>query len=226
MGNTISGGGGATSYVTDYLEKRFLIESRLNLVLKPLGMGGSVPKNQGNKVVWNRFALPTAKTSALTDATDPSPTGLSASLVSANLNVYGNYERIGELLDMTSVSSVVEKAVDLLAYEAALTVDTVIVGELSANGTPLIASAVAARNSLQANDVFQVTDLRKAKRQLNTFAARPHSQNRYVATTHPDVSKIASFCRKAVDKILKLQENLYETICSQGLCYKRSFLMA
>ena len=144
MGNTISGGGGATSYVTDYLEKRFLIESRLNLVLKPLGMGGSVPKNQGNKVVWNRFALPTAKTSALPDATDPSPTGLSASLVSANLNVYGNFERIGELLDMTSVSSVVEKAVDLLAYEAALTVDTVIVGELSANGTPLIASAVAA----------------------------------------------------------------------------------
>ena len=187
MGNTISGGGGATSIVTDYLEKKFLIESRKNLVLKPLGMGGSVPKNSGNKVVWNRFSLPTAKTTALTDATDPSPTGLSAALVSANLNAYGNFERIGEFLDMTAVSSIVEKAVDLLAYEAALTVDTVIVGELSANGTALIASAVAARNSLQANDVFQVTDLRKAKRQLDTFAARPHTANRYVATSHPDV---------------------------------------
>lgn len=187
MGNTISGGGGATSIVNAYYEKKFLMESRNNFVMKPLGMAGSVPKHEGKTVVWNRFSLPTAKTSALTDATDPSPTGLSAALLSANLNVYGNYERIGQLLDMTAVSSVVEKAVDLLAYEAALTIDTVIVGELSANGTAQYASGVAARNSLISTDVFQVADLRKAKRTLDGFAARPHTANRYVATTHPDV---------------------------------------
>lgn len=187
MGNTINGGGGATSIVDQYYEKKFLMESRQNFVMKPLGMAGSVPKHEGNQVVWNRWSLPTAKTSALTDATDPSPTGLSASLLSANLNVYGNFERIGQLLDMTAVSSVVEKAVDLLAYEAAKTIDTVIYGELSAGGTAQYASGVAARNSLVAANVFQVADLRKATRTLQRFAARPHTANRYVATAHPDV---------------------------------------
>lgn len=140
-----------------------------------------------NQVVWNRFTLPTAKTSALTDATDPSPTGLSAALLSANLAVYGNFERIGQLLDMTAVSSIVEKAVDLLAYEAALSFDTVISGELSAGGTALYASGVAARNSLISTDIFQVSDLRKAVRGLRNFAARPHTGARYVATAHPNV---------------------------------------
>lgn len=187
MGNTISGGGGATSMVQQYYEKKFLMESRKNFVLKPLGMAGSVPKHAGNSVVWNRWSLPTAKSTALTDATDPSPTGLSAAMVSANLNVYGNFERIGQLLDMTAVSSVVEKAVDLLAYEAALSVDTVIVGELSAGGTAMYASSVAARNSLIDTDTFRVTDVRRAVKKLQNFAARPHTGNRYVAVAHPDV---------------------------------------
>lgn len=187
MGNTISGGGGATTIVNAYYEKKFLMESRKSLVLKPLGMAGSVPKHNGINVVWNRFSLPTSKGTALTDATDPSPTGLSAAMVSANLNVYGNFERIGQLLDMTAVSSVVEKAVDLLAYEAALTIDTVCYAEISAGGTAMYASSVAARNSLVDANVFQVKDVRRAVKKLHNFAARPHTANRYVAIAHPDV---------------------------------------
>lgn len=47
MGNTISGGGGATSVVNEYYEKKFLMESRKNFIYKPLGMKGSVPKHAG-----------------------------------------------------------------------------------------------------------------------------------------------------------------------------------
>lgn len=47
MGNTINAGGGATSIVSAYYEKRFLLESRKNLVLEPLAMNGTVPKGQG-----------------------------------------------------------------------------------------------------------------------------------------------------------------------------------
>jgi N4-gp56 family major capsid protein len=187
MGNTIAGGGGATSIVQAYYEKKFLMESRKTLVLKPLGMQGSVPKHAGNTVVWNRFSVPTSKGTALTDAADPTPTGLSAALLSATLNVYGNFERIGELLDTTAVSSVVEKAVDLLAYEAALSIDTVCYAEISAGGVPMYASVVTARNSLNDANVLTVRDIRKAVNKLQKFGARPHTGNRYVAVTHPDV---------------------------------------
>jgi N4-gp56 family major capsid protein len=187
MGNTISGGGGATSMVSSYYEKKWLAESRKVFVLKPLAEKGTVPKHSGNTVVWNRWSVPTALTTALTDATDPTPTGLSAALLSANLNVYGNFERIGELLDMTAVSSVVEKAVDLLAYQAALSIDAVIAAHLSAGGTPLYGSTATARNSLLATHTFDVEDVRRAVRKLKNFGAMPHSGNRYVAAIHPDV---------------------------------------
>lgn len=187
MGNTISGGGGATSIVQAYYEKKFLLESRKTFVLKNLGMQGSVPKNSGNSVVWNRWTLPSAAASALTDATDPTPTGLSAALVSANLAVYGSFERVGQLLDMTAVDSVVDKAVDLLAYQAALSMDTVCWAEISANGTALLANTAAARNSLVETDTFSVKEVRKAIRKLKNFAARPMQNNKYVAIAHPDV---------------------------------------
>lgn len=130
--------------------------------------------------------MPSSKTTALTDATDPTPTGLSAAFVSASLAVYGNFERIGQLLDMTAVNSVVEKAIDLLAYEAKNTIDDVCIAALSANGTAQYASGVVARNSLVATDVYQVADTRKAVRTLTKFAARPHTGNKYVAVIHPD----------------------------------------
>lgn len=185
--NTISGGGGATSIVSAYYEKKFLMESRKNLVLKPLGMGGTVPKNAGINVVWNRFAVPTAKGTPLTDGSDPSTTGISAAMVSAALQTYGDIVAVGELLDKTAVSSVVDKAVDLMAYEAALTIDTVCYAEISANGTAMYASTVVARNSLNDANVLTVRDVRKAANKLDKFGARPHTGNRYVAIAHPDV---------------------------------------
>lgn len=185
--NTISGGGGATSIVSAYYEKKFLMESRKTLVLKPLGMSGSIPKNAGINVVWNRFAVPTAKGTPLTDGSDPATTGISAAMVSAAINTYGDIVAIGELLDKTAVSSVVEKAVDLMAYEAALTIDTVCYAAISANGTAMYSSTAAARNSLLATHTLTVADVRKATNKLQNFGARTHTANRYVAIAHPDV---------------------------------------
>jgi len=187
MGNTISGGGGMTTVVNSWYEKKFLMESRKNFVLEPLGLTGTIPKHAGKVVVWNRFSVPTAKASALTDATDPTPTGLSATLLSATLAGYGNFERIGELLDMTAVDSIVEKAVDLLAYEAALSIDTVIQASISAGGIQVLAGTATHTSNLNAGDTFSVTSVRKAVNKLLNFGARKHTADRFVGTIHPDV---------------------------------------
>ena len=129
---------------------------------------------------------PAVKT-ALTEGTDPTPSGLSTTLISATIAQYGNFEQVSDILDLTAVDTLVKEVVDVLAYEAALSIDTVIANTLSAGGTSLIASGVAARNSLVATDVLTVSDIRKAKRELNSFSAMPHTKGKFVATAHPDV---------------------------------------
>lgn len=173
--------------VGQYYESRFLMRAEENFVLEPLGMPGRIPKHRGNTVVWNRFTNPSAKTSALTEATDPTPTGLSATLVSATLSQYGNYERVSDILDLTAADSVVEEAIDLLAYEAALSIDTIIANTIVSGGTQQLANTAAHRTSVAETDTMSVTEVRKAVRTLTTFAAPKHTADRYVAVAHPDV---------------------------------------
>lgn len=173
--------------VQAYYEKRFLMRAEENFIYEQLGTPGRIPANEGKTVVWNRVTNPTAKSTALTEGTDPTPSGLSATLISATVSQYGNFEQVSDILELSAVDTLIKETIDVLAYEAALSIDTVVVGALSGGGTALIASGVVARNSLLPTNTVTVADIRKAKRELNTFAATPHTRDRFVATAHPDV---------------------------------------
>lgn len=173
--------------VAAYYDKRFLLRAKANFVMKQLGSVGRIPKGEGSKIVWNRLTNPSAKTTALTEGTDPTPTGLSATLVSATVSQYGNYEQVTDYLELTAVDTLIKEVIDTLAYEAALTIDTVIRNALVTKGQVLYASTVVARNSIHATDIVQVADIRKAKRNLRRLFAQPHTGQRYVAAAHPDV---------------------------------------
>lgn len=173
--------------VAAFYEKQWLMKAEKTFQLEPLGKKGRIPKGEGNKVVWNRMTIPTAKTTALTEGTDPTPTGLSATMASASLSQYGNYEQVSDVLELTAVDTLIKEVIDTLAYEAALTIDTTIRDDILAGGTVQYASGVATRNSLTSTDIVQVADIRKAKRQLNRFSARPHTGKRFMALAHPDV---------------------------------------
>ena len=181
--------------VQAFYEKQFLLRSEENFVWDQLGKPGRIPKGEGKTVVWNRMTNPSAKTTALTEGTDPTPSGLSATLISATLAQYGNYEQITDLVGLTAIDGTVKEAIDVLAYEASLTIDRTIEVALDGAGTALIATGAYSnsagftptRNSIDANDVFTVGDLRRAKRRLNGFAARPHTGSKFVAIAHPDV---------------------------------------
>lgn len=172
--------------VQAYYEKRFLMRAEENFIYEQLGTPGRIPANEGKTVVWNRLTNPAVK-GALTEGTDPTPSGLSATLISATVAQYGNYEQVSDILELSSVDSLVKEVIDVLAYEASLSIDTAIVGTLSGGGTSLIASGVVARSSLVATNTVTVADIRKAKRNLDRFAAKPHTKDRFVATAHPDV---------------------------------------
>lgn len=180
--------GTLSSVVKAYYDKRFLMQAKANFVYKQLGRIGVVPKGEGKTVVWNRYTTPSAKTTALTEGTDPTPSGLSATLVSATISQYGNYEQVTDLLSLTSIDNSVLSAVDQLAYEAALSIDTVIRNVVDDTTSILYASGVANRTSLIATDVVTVSDVRKVVRELKSNNAKPQSKSgTFMAVIHPDV---------------------------------------
>lgn len=178
-----------------YYEKRFLMRAEMNFIYEQLGEPGRIPKGEGKTVVWNKMTNPTAKTTALTEGTDPTPSGLSASLVSATLSQYGNFEQVTDLLELTAIDGTIKESIDVLAYEASLTIDTVIRDAIVSGGTQLIVTAAYSnsagftptRNSINSDDVLTVADIRRGRRQLKRFSAKPHTKDRYVAAAHPDV---------------------------------------
>lgn len=180
--------GTLSSVVKAYYDKRFLMRAEANFVYKQLGRVGVVPKGEGKTVVWNRYTNPSAKTSALTEGTDPTPSGLSATLVSATISQYGNYEQITDILSLTSIDNSIASAVDLLAYEAALSIDTVIRNVVDDTTSVLYASGVADRTSISATDVATVQDIRKVVRELKSNNAKPQMKsNSFMSVIHPDV---------------------------------------
>ena len=188
--------GTLSSTVKPYYERRFLLRSEENFVYEQLGMPGRIPKGEGKTVVWNRYTNPTSKDTALTEGTDPTPSGLSASLISATLEQLGNYEQVTDLLDLTSVDQVIKSTMDLLAYEAAKSIDTKIKDDISTSGTVLYATGAYSnsagftptRNSIDSNDVMTVNEVRRAKRMHGRFDSRPHTKDRYMGIAHPDVT--------------------------------------
>lgn len=183
------------SPIKAYYEKRWLMRAEQNLVYEQLGKPGRVPKGEGKTVVWNRMTNPSVKNTALTEGTDPTPSGLSASLLSATLNEYGNFEQVTSQLELTAIDTTIKEVMDTLAYEAALSIDTVIRDALVAGGTVMYATAAYSnsagftpvRNSINSDDVVTVADVRRAVRQLHRFSAKPHSKGRFAAVAHPDV---------------------------------------
>ena len=177
-----------SSVMQAYYDKRFLKRATAEFVYKQLGRMGTVPKGEGKTVVWNRYTNPTAKTSALTEGTDPTPSGLSATLISATISQYGNFEQVTDILELASIDNSIASTVELLAYEASVSIDTVIRNVVDDTTTILYASGVANRTSIIATDVVTVTDIRKVVRQLKGQNAKPQRKGgSYMAVIHPDV---------------------------------------
>jgi N4-gp56 family major capsid protein len=180
--------GTLSSVVKAYYDKRFLMRAEAEFVYKQLGRIGVIPAGEGKTVVWNRYTNPSAKTSALSEGTDPTPSGLSASLVSATISQYGNYEQVTDVLSLSSIDNSIASTVELLAYEAALSIDTVIRNVVDDTTSILYASGVANRTSIAATNVLQVADIRKVVRELKSNNAKPQMKSgAFMAVIHPDV---------------------------------------
>ena len=177
------------TFYSDYL----IDVAEPNLVHDQFGQKHPIPKNGGKIIEFRKYdSLPKALT-PLTEGVTPNGQKLSMSVITSNVQQYGGYIELSDILLLTAIDNNLVQATKLLGSQAGRTLDT-ITREVLNGGTNVqyAEGQVTARNSLvggqaSGNHYLTVDAVRRAVRFLKVMNA-PKINGSYVGIIHPDVS--------------------------------------
>lgn len=168
-----------------YYSKKLLSVLYEQLQLFPLGMKTNLPKGEGKQVKWLRYSKLSAATTALTESVPPTETSLTSQNVTATVAQYGNFVKISDLLETTAIDPVVDSALEILAKQGSLTIDTLIRDELDSNLPNQFANSKANLAATGSSDVLTAKEILKAVITLRKNLVGPHTASDYVAVISP-----------------------------------------
>ena len=144
----------------------------------------------GSSVVFSIYSDLAQATSTLTETTDVSSIALgNPSQVTVTLNEYGSAVTTTKKLNLTSFNDVDSALADIIAYNAADSIDNV-VGQVLVDGTNVLyatggASTPTSSETVLPEDTLTVNDIRNAVVELRTNKALPRMGELYAAYLHP-----------------------------------------
>ena len=141
----------------------------------------------GSSVVFSIYSDLAQVTSTLTEESDASSVALgNPSQVTVTLNEYGSAVTTTKKLNLTSFNDVDAALADIIAYNAADSLDSVVASVLTA-GTNVIYAGTGntTTSEIASGDTITVANIRKAVTELRTNKAVPRMGELYVAYLHP-----------------------------------------
>jgi N4-gp56 family major capsid protein len=140
----------------------------------------------GSSVVFSIYSDLSAATSTLTETTDVSSVALgNPSQVTVTLNEYGSAVTTTKKLNLTSFNDVDAALADIIAYNAADSIDQVVASVLTAGTNVIYAGTATNTNGITSSMTISVADIREAVVQLRTNKAVPRIGELYAAYLHP-----------------------------------------
>ena len=140
----------------------------------------------GSSVVFSIYSDLNAATSTLTETADVSSIALgNPSQVTVTLQEYGSAVTTTKKLNLTSFNDVDAALADIIAYNAADSIDQVVAGVLTAGSNAIYAGTATNTNGITAGMTISVADIREAVVQLRTNKAVPRIGELYAAYLHP-----------------------------------------
>jgi N4-gp56 family major capsid protein len=142
----------------------------------------------GSSVVFSIYSDLAQATSTLTEATDVSSIALgNPNQVTVTLNEYGSAVTTTKKLNLTSFNDVDTALADIIAYNAADSIDAVVAAVLTGTGSTNIiyAGTATTTNTITSAMTMSVSDIRQAVTELRTNKALPRIGELYAAYLHP-----------------------------------------
>ena len=165
----------ATTLITPvqvYYDKVFLDRAKIELRHDFGAQVKNVPLNSGAVVRWTRFSPLAIVTTALSEATNPAETAMTATQVSATLAEYGAVTNVSSLFSMTQIDVDLKEHVEVHGQNAGESIDTLIRNELHSGATAQIVTGATLITDIHLTDIFTGLEVRRAVRTLKLNKAQ------------------------------------------------------
>lgn len=176
-----------------YYDELFLRVAESQLVHKQLGqLNRKIEAGQGGYgsqvLYWTRFVNLTTVTSGSGEGVATSACTLSAIHVTGTTVQLDNAISYSDLLAYTSFGDFKKAAMERLAYNAGISIDSYVREGISNSGTIMNVDSAAHFSSIPNTGYLDIGDVRRAVRSLRRNDAMPLADGSFVAVIHPDVA--------------------------------------
>jgi len=154
---------GLTPEMKVYYDRRLLARALPELVHARFGQRRGIPKRGGKTVEFRKFATLGVSKTPLTEGTPPAGQSAVVSSITATVEQYGDAIFFSDLVSTTTIDPLLEEFTDLLAEQAAESIDEII-RDVMITGTNVIygGSGNTATNQVAAGDDMTVALIRLA----------------------------------------------------------------
>lgn len=186
-----------SSYVTQtiakYYDKLFLRIAEANLVHKQLGqLNRKIEQGAGGAgtglIAWTKWTNLPLVTAGQGEGYPTTAVSMTATQVTATPAQYDAAVSVSDILAYSSFGDIMKEAVSRLAYNAGLSIDTVIRNAIVVSGTTQNATGVAAAawTTIPVTGYLYNSEVRKAARTLRRNDAFKQDDGYFVAVAHSD----------------------------------------
>lgn len=179
-----------------FYDRALVEEAGPNLIHGQFGQKRPIPKNGGKRIQFRRYASLPKALKPLTEGVTPEGRKLSATAVEAEVNQYGDFVCLSDVLDLTAIDNNVLEATKAVGRQAGLTLDTITRNVLQSGtnvfycpkvGANGVHTPVTDRSGLDKTCTLTVDVVKKVAAMLKAANA-PKIDGDYVCILHPYVA--------------------------------------
>lgn len=179
------------TYYSDYL----IDNATPNLVHDQWAQKHPIPKNGGKVIEFRKFSPLGKALTPLEEGVTPKGNTLNVSVITAEIQQYGDYIALSDILLMTAIDNNLVHATKLLGNQAGETLDTVSREVLNSGTSVQYAEGtkqarhllVGGDATLENNDYMSVDAIRRVVRSLKNNKAKKINGS-YIGIIHPDIA--------------------------------------
>lgn len=146
-----------------------------------------IPKNGGKTIEFRRFAALATATVPLTEGTPPTLKDLTSTAITATIAQYGDAVGFSDVVSTTTIDPILTETTEILAEQAAETIDEICRDVLVAGTVVVYASTAVSRVTVGTAMTITAADIRRFVLTLKKNRARKIN-GFYQAIVHPDVA--------------------------------------
>lgn len=202
-----------SSDAVTYIAEKTLLIAKKSVIFQQLGDKAVLPEHNSKTFQYTRYDRLALPQYALTEGVTPSNTNMQISTVSATCDQWGAYVDLSDVTQLTIKHPVIVKAINLMGYQAAETMDREIINVLLAGTSVIFGGNVSSRSALSSTttDVMTTDLIRKGLKTLQFNGAYPYEGQSYMGVVDPavqmDISKDSTFQTAASYSNIKVLQN-------------------